>query len=132
MRHTPLLATPPAITQQAQAVAVRPASSEQALETLDLMLADVIAQAEGTMAGWAERMPLDDQDAAQAKAREMAAKDRLSQMTQAYARKHGHLNVPLISLGSDYGAMHAALRPVIDKIMEARNLQHHTSTQGES
>ncbi|MBU2774174.1 hypothetical protein HMI48_09895 [Acidithiobacillus ferrooxidans] len=121
MHRSSLWATPPAITQQAQAVAVRPATSEQALEMLDLMLADVIAQAEGTMAGWAERLPLDDQDAAQSKALEVAAKDRLSQMTQAYARKHGHLNVSLISLGSDYGAMHAALRPVIDKVAEAKN-----------
>ncbi|WP_041645573.1 hypothetical protein RU820_05480 [Acidithiobacillus ferrooxidans] len=98
---------------------------------LDLMWADVIAQAESTMAGWAERLPLDDQDAAQAKTKEAAAKDRLSQMTQAYARKHGGLNVSLISLGSNYGAMHAALRPVIDKIAEARNMQHPISIQGE-
>ena len=97
---------------------------------LDLMLADVIAQAEGTMAGWAERMPLDDQDAAQEKTKEAAAKDRLSRMTQAYARKHGGLDVPLISLGSDYGAMHAALRPVIDKMAEARNMQRPISVQG--
>ena len=121
----------PSAAQQAPSAAVRPANSEQALEMLDLMLADVIAQAEGTMAGWAERMPLDDQDASLSKARELAAKDRLSRMTQAYARKHGHLDVPLISLGSDYGAMHAALRPVIDKIAEARNIQHPISIQGE-
>ncbi len=121
MHRSSLWATPPAITQQAQAVAVRPATSEQALEMLDLMLADIIAQAEGTMTGWAERLPLDDQDAAQSKAKEIAAKDRLSLMTQAYARKHGGLNVPLISLGSDYDAMRAALRPVIDKVAEAKN-----------
>lgn len=108
---------------------VCPASAEQALEMFRLMFADVIAQAEGTMAGWG--MPLDDQDAARAKAQEVAAKDRLSQMIQAYARKHGGLNVPLISLGSDYGVMHAALRPVIDKIAEARNMQHPISIQGE-
>ena len=130
MHRSSLLVTPPAITQQVQAVAVRPATSEQALEMLDLMLVDVIARAEGTMAGWAERMPLDDQDAAQAKAQEIAAKDRLSRMTQAYARKYGGLDVPLISLGSDYGAMHAALRPVIDKIAEARNIQHPIPVQG--
>ncbi len=65
-----------------------------------------------------------------AKTQEVAAKDRLSRMTQAYARKHGCLDVPLISLGSDYGAMHAALRPVIDKISEARNIQHPISVQG--
>ncbi|MCL4526502.1 MAG: hypothetical protein M1492_08555 [Gammaproteobacteria bacterium] len=119
----------PSAAQQAPSAAVRPASSEQALDMLSLMLADVIAQAEGTMAGWG--MPLDDQDAARAKAQEVAAKDRLSQMIQAYARKHGGLNVPLISLGSDYGVMHAALRPVIDKIAEARNMQHPISIQGE-
>lgn len=121
MHRSSLVPEIPSATQQAPSVAVRPASSEQALEMLNLMLADVIAQAEGTMAGWSERMPLDDQDAAQAKAQEVAAKDHLSQMTQSYARKHGHLNVPLISLGSDYGAMRAALRPVIDKIAEAKN-----------
>lgn len=104
--------------QHAPAATVRPASSEQALEMLDLMLADVIAQAETTMAGWAERQPLDDQDAPQAKAKEMAAKDRLSHLTQAYARKHGKLDVPLISLGGNYETMRAALRPVFDKATE--------------
>ncbi|MBU2767172.1 hypothetical protein HAP94_13555 [Acidithiobacillus ferrivorans] len=77
-----------------------------------------MAQAEGTMAGWSERMPLDDQDAPQAKAREIAAKNRLSRMTQDYARRHGKLDVPLISLGSDYDTMRAALRPVFDKMAE--------------
>lgn len=97
---------------------VCPATSEQALEMFRLMFADVIAQAESTMAGWAERHPLDDQDAPQAKAREAAAKDRISRMTQDYARRHGKLDVPLISLGSDYDAMRAALRPVFDKATE--------------
>jgi hypothetical protein len=87
---------------------------------LNLMMADVIAHAETTMAGWAERQPLDDQDAPQAKARESAAKDRLSHMTQAYARTHGKLDVPLLSTGSDYDAMRAALRPVFDKATEGR------------
>ena len=124
MHRSSLVSETPSAAQHAPSAAVRPASSEQALEMLELMLADVIAQAESTMAGWAERLPLDDQDAARAKAQEVAAKDRMSRMTQAYARKHGHLNVPLISLGSDYEAMHAALRPVIDKIAESRNIQH--------
>lgn len=95
---------------------VCPASAEQALEMFRLMFADVIAQAESTMAGWAERYPLDDQDAPQAKARETAAKDRLSRMTQDYARRHGKLDVPLISLGSDYDTMRTALGPVIDRL----------------
>lgn len=132
MNRSTLLPEPPVITQRSQAVAVRPATTQQAMDMLDLILADVLAQAESTMAGWAERMPLDDQDAARAKARAMAAKDRLSRMTQAYAHNHGCLDVPLISLGSDYGAMHAAIGPVLDKIAEARNMQHHTSAQGES
>lgn len=121
MHRSTLLSTPPAIAQQAQSVAVRPATVQQAMDMLDLLLADVLAQAEGAMAGWAERLPLDEQDAAKSKALEMAAKDRLSRMTEAYARKYGCLNVPLISLGSDYDAMHAALRPVIDKVAEAKN-----------
>ncbi|WP_163054995.1 hypothetical protein [Acidithiobacillus ferrooxidans] len=107
-----------AITQQSPAAIVRPATSEQALEMLQLMMTDVIAQAEATMAWCAERMPLDDQDAPQAKALEPAAKDNLSCMTQSYVRKHGNLTVPLISLGSDYDTMRAALRPVFDKISE--------------
>jgi hypothetical protein len=105
---------------------VCPASAEQALEMVCLMFADVIAQAEATMAGWAERHPLDDQDAPQAKAREAAAKDRLSRMTQDYARRHGKLDVPLLSMGSDYDAMRAALRPVFDKFAEAR--ERHITT----
>jgi hypothetical protein len=48
----------------------------------------------------------------------MGGEDRLSHMTQAYARKHGNLDVPLISMGSDYDAMRAALRPVFDKATE--------------
>ncbi|MDA8378521.1 MAG: hypothetical protein M0Z50_16125 [Planctomycetia bacterium] len=121
MHRSSLVPEIPSATQQAPSAAVRPASSEQALEMLNLMMADIIAQAEGTMAGWG--MPLDDQDAARAKAQEVAAKDRLSRMTQAYARKHGCLDVPLISMGSYYGAMRAALRPVFDKATEARNIQ---------
>ncbi|MHB8321387.1 MAG: hypothetical protein ACYDA7_05170 [Acidithiobacillus sp.] len=122
MNRSSLLPAQPvtAITQKASAALVRPATSEQALEMLQLMMADVMAQAEGTMAGWSERMPLDDQDAPQAKAREIAAKNRLSHMTQAYARKHGKLDVPLLSMGSDYDTMRAALRPVFDKATEAR------------
>ncbi len=122
MSRSPLSPVHPTttITQQAPAAVVRPATSEQALEILNLMMADVIAQAETTMAGWAERMPLDDQDASSGKAREIAAKDRLSRMTQDYARRHGKLDVPLLSLGSDYDAMHAALRPVFDKVTEGR------------
>ncbi|CDQ10521.1 conserved protein of unknown function [Acidithiobacillus ferrivorans] len=95
---------------------VRPATAEQAWAMFDLMFSDVIAQAETTMAGWAERCPLDDQDAPQAKARETAAKDRLSRMTQVYARRHGKLDVPLISLGSDYDTMRTALGPVLDRL----------------
>ncbi|MHB1630642.1 MAG: hypothetical protein ACYCQL_00170 [Acidithiobacillus sp.] len=78
MSRSPLSPVQPAtaIIQQSAAAIVRPATSEQALEMLCLMMTDVIAQAEATMAGWAERMPLDDQDAPQAKARETAAKDR--------------------------------------------------------
>ena len=122
MNRSPLSPVRPAtaIAQQSPAAVVRPATAEQAFEMFKLMFADVIAQAEATMADWAERMPLDDQDAPQAKAREMAAKDRLSRMTQDYARRHGKLDVPLLSLGSDYDAMHAALRPVFDKVMEGR------------
>jgi hypothetical protein len=118
MDHRSLLLDRPAtvLVQQAPAAVVCPATSEQALEMFRLMFADVIAQAESTMAGWAERCPLDDQDAPHAKAREIAAKDRLSRMTQDYARKHGKLDVPLISLGSDYDTMRAALRPVFDKV----------------
>ncbi|MHB1643075.1 MAG: hypothetical protein ACYCS8_10540 [Acidithiobacillus sp.] len=120
MIRSPLSPVQPstAITQQAPAAVVRPATAEQAFEMFKLMFADVIAQAEATMAGWSERMPIDDQDAPQAKARETAAKYRLSRMTQAYARKHCNLNVPLISLGSDYDTMRAALRPVFDKMTE--------------
>jgi hypothetical protein len=43
-------------TQQAPAAVVSPATSEQPLEMLQLMMADVMAQAEATMAGWAERI----------------------------------------------------------------------------
>lgn len=122
MNRSPLSPVQPTscVAQHASAATVRPATSEQALEILNLMMADVIAHAEATMAGWSERMPIDDQDAPQAKARVMAAKDRLSRMTQDYARRHGKLDVPLLSLGSDYDAMHAALRPVFDKVMEGR------------
>ncbi len=122
MNRSPLSPVQPAtvITQQSPAAVVRPATSRQALDMLHLMMADVIAQAEGTMAGWAERMPLDEQDAPQAKAREIAAKNRLSHMTQAYARKHGKLDVPLLSMGSDYDTMRTALGPVIDKMAECK------------
>jgi hypothetical protein len=126
MNRLSLSPAQPAITQQSPAAVVRPATSEQALDMLQLMMADVIAQAETTMAGWAERMPLDEQDAPQAKAREVAAKNRLSHMTQAYARKHGKLDVPLLSMGSDYDTMRAALRPVFDNFAEAR--ERHITT----
>ena len=73
MHRSSLVPETPSTTQQAPSAAVRPASSEQALDMLNLMMADIIAQAEGTMAGWG--MPLDDQDAARAKAQEVAAKE---------------------------------------------------------
>lgn len=109
---------PSPVQQTASSVSVRPASSEQALEMLDLMMADVIAQA---------RWPLDDQDADQSKASETAAKDRLSRMAQTYTRKHGHLNVPMISMGSDYDTMNAALRRIFDKIADESRRQHPVS-----
>lgn len=128
MNRSPLSPVQPTscVAQHASAATVRPATSEQALEILNLMMADVIAHAETTMAGWAERQPLDDQDAHQAKDREIAAKDRLSHMTQAYTRKHGKLDVPLLSTGSDYDAMRAALRPVFDKATEAKKVRNAT------
>ena len=88
----------------------------------NLMFADVIAQAESTMAGLAERYPMDDQDAARSAAEAQAAKDHLSHLTQAYAKRHGGLNVPLISLGGNYDAMRAALRPVINKVAEDKSM----------
>ncbi|EGQ61239.1 hypothetical protein GGI1_05346 [Acidithiobacillus sp. GGI-221] len=128
MDHRSLLLDRPAtvLVQQAPTTVVRPATDEQALEMFNLMFADVIAQAESTMARWAERMPLDDQDAPQAKAREIAAKDSLSRMTLDYARRHGKLDVPLISLGSDYDTMRAALRPVFDKMAECKESEKTT------
>ena len=124
MDHRSLLLAQPAtvLVQAAPASVVRPATSEQALEMLHLMMADVIAQAEITMAGWSERFPIDDQDAARSTAAARAARDRLSHMTQDYAHRHGKLDVPLISLGSDYDTMRAALRPVVDQIAKGSRL----------
>ncbi|MBU2759054.1 hypothetical protein HAQ01_04990 [Acidithiobacillus thiooxidans] len=122
MNRSSLLPTQPVpvITRQAPAAVVRPATSEQALEMLHLMMADVIAQSKSIMAGWAERAPLDDQDAARSAVAAQAAQDRLSHLTQSYAKHHGKLDVPLISLGSNYDIMRAALRPVMAQIAKGQ------------
>jgi hypothetical protein len=112
--------TPHKLIAAAASIA-QPATAEQALEMLDLMLADVIAQANGIMAGWSQRWPLDDEDLPHAKAQHEFSKNRLMDMARDYAAKHGKLDVPLMAFGSDYATMRAAIRPVMEKLADAKN-----------
>ncbi len=108
---------PRAIIRQSAATA-RPASAEQALDMLKLMMAEIISTMAGLDADMTSRWSLDQDDAARCDAKAQAARGNLSRAMQEYAKRYGKLDVPLQSLGSDIGAMRGALRPIVEKAAE--------------
>lgn len=90
----------------ARATVSEPQSTEQAWALFKVMFAEVVAEAEGIISEWD---PTNIH-------RELAAKNEFSRRTQAYAKKHGRLDVPLCSLGSSKAARELARSSVLDKL----------------
>ncbi len=96
----------PVPQQTVSAHTVQPQSTEQAWEMFQLMFAEVVAEAEGILTNW-DRTNIRS---------ELAAKNEFSRRTQAYAKKHGRLDVPLCSLGSSKAVRELARSSVLDKL----------------
>lgn len=81
-----------AITQKSGTV--RPASSEQALAMMDLMIAEIVSIMVAANADMATRFPLYADEAERSAGEAQAAKNRLSLAMQAYAKRYGKIDVP--------------------------------------
>ncbi len=120
MIRSSLLSNPPAVF--GQTLSVRPAPAEQSVDRLELMVADLLARSQGILTDWAERLPLDDGESSRQRARQSAAQDRLGRLLRSYVGQHGRLDVPLLSLGSDYRTLRGALRSVVADIARSDRL----------
>jgi hypothetical protein len=118
MENSPLLSSLPAIIQQAPASTVRPATSEQALAMLKLILAEVRYTLANADAKLAVTMPLHEGEAAESAAEARALHQKFQILLREYSQRYGNLDVPLVSLGRRHEDVLAALRPILSKLAE--------------